>query len=918
MKISYSFGIMDLFHYGHLRALKLASDGADLHVVGLVSDTAARAWVGNIVSSEFERRKVLESLNCVDWVMPQKSLDPTENLKKLHYIYPEAEITLFRGDGISVVAAREYLKSIGGRVQSIDYYENLSPTQIMSVLNSRKEDSIRTTGIISTKADTLLALKDRLTLSRIEDIYVFRIKDFIASPAKILSEIRNLYDGSIIIRSSSLREDSFESSNAGHYQSVANINPKDSTQVLEAIQTVRQSYIKDSQEEDTTEQILVQSQAENIKYSGVIFTRDINNSLPYYVINYDDSGSTDSVTSGQSGKSIYIAHDTEINAVPDEWKNLFLAVKELESILSRMMLDIEFAVNHDGEVIIFQVRPLAASYKYGKSAVTNEVLSYKNDIKSQYIHFSHITGTNILSDMAFWNPAEIIGQNPHRLDYSLYRDIITRQAWNEGLIPLGYDSVKHDLMYRLGNKPFISLDYSFMSLIPSGLESSIKHKLKDYYLAKLQKDFTAHDKIEFEITLSCFDFMTDDRLQELADNNFSENETASIRQSLLELTRRSIKNYPDILRQDMASLDELERIRLKAEERISGLSIMELASLTGKLLDAVKTYGTPQFSRQARLAFIARSLCTTLRAKGFWTPQEHDAFMSGISTVASELVQDMQTMTHEDFNRKYGHLRAGTYDITMPRYDMQESFSGRKAHREPEQVIHSHSYAQGLDDALKSSGLDIPVDDVIAFMKSALEQREYFKFIFTRTLSRAIEIIAMIAEKLGFTRRDISYFDVKEIIGFKSYNTDEDIADYINELLPFRKEKYADYSKVIIPGVISSANDFDFVRTDSARPNFITNKKISAECVLLDSDNKNAELEGKIVLIEKADPGFDWIFTKSIAGLITRYGGAASHMAIRCAEFEIPAAIGCGEKFSGLARVHGVIELDCKNGVIKS
>ncbi len=115
MKISYSYGIMDLFHYGHLKALLKAKAGSDLHVVGLVSDDASRAWSGNIVSNEQERRSVLENIACVDWVMPQATLDPTDNLKKLHYIYPDAVITLFRGDDITASAAREYLKTIGGR-----------------------------------------------------------------------------------------------------------------------------------------------------------------------------------------------------------------------------------------------------------------------------------------------------------------------------------------------------------------------------------------------------------------------------------------------------------------------------------------------------------------------------------------------------------------------------------------------------------------------------------------------------------------------------------------------------------------------------------------------------------------------------------------------------------------------------------
>ena len=49
-----------------------------------------------------------------------------------------------------------------------------------------------------------------------------------------------------------------------------------------------------------------------------------------------------------------------------------------------------------------------------------------------------------------------------------------------------------------------------------------------------------------------------------------------------------------------------------------------------------------------------------------------------------------------------------------------------------------------------------------------------------------------------------------------------------------------------------------------------------------------------MVLIESADPGYDWIFSYNI-WLITKYGGAASHMAIRSAEYGIASIIGCGE-----------------------
>ena len=74
-------------------------------------------------------------------------------------------------------------------------------------------------------------------------------------------------------------------------------------------------------------------------------------------------------------------------------------------------------------------------------------------------------------------------------------------------------------------------------------------------------------------------------------------------------------------------------------------------------------------------------------------------------------------------------------------------------------------------------------------------------------------------------------------------------------------------------------------------------------------------LKGKIVLLENGDPGYDWIFTRSPAGLITKYGGVASHMSIRCAEFGLPAAIGCGSLFDSI-KDSSTILLDCEKNKI--
>ena len=71
------------------------------------------------------------------------------------------------------------------------------------------------------------------------------------------------------------------------------------------------------------------------------------------------------------------------------------------------------------------------------------------------------------------------------------------------------------------------------------------------------------------------------------------------------------------------------------------------------------------------------------------------------------------------------------------------------------------------------------------------------------------------------------------------------------------------------------------------------------------------------MLIPQADPGYDWLLGHNILGLITKYGGANSHMAIRAAETGLAAAIGVGEKLYEPLASAGYVQLDCANQVIR-
>jgi len=126
-----------------------------------------------------------------------------------------------------------------------------------------------------------------------------------------------------------------------------------------------------------------------------------------------------------------------------------------------------------------------------------------------------------------------------------------------------------------------------------------------------------------------------------------------------------------------------------------------------------------------------------------------------------------------------------------------------------------------------------------------------------------------------------------------------------------RKSSYLDYSRIVLPAFIQNETDFKFIYSFEAKPNFITQKCLKGEVVDLEI-NRTDDLKGKIVLLRKADPGFDWIFTRQIGALVTKYGGAGSHMAIRCAEFGIPAAIGCGDQIYNKVSRWSELKLDCK------
>ena len=202
----------------------------------------------------------------------------------------------------------------------------------------------------TSKSNVLKFLSAELKKSKIEKIFDFTVKDWKNNQENILLNIQKEFNNKyLIIRSSARGEDSIENSSAGEYLSIQNVSSNSKIKIKRAINNVIKSY-KQKSNLNNYNQVLIQTQTTNVRTSGVIFTKTPDLGAPYYVINYDQSTSTTSVTGGLIGNTIKIFRKTPLKLIPAQWKKLITSIQEIEKTLNSNELDIEFAITKNNKI----------------------------------------------------------------------------------------------------------------------------------------------------------------------------------------------------------------------------------------------------------------------------------------------------------------------------------------------------------------------------------------------------------------------------------------------------------------------------------------------------------------------------------------------------------------------------------------
>ena len=747
------------------------------------------------------------------------------------------------------------------------------------------------------KSQTLKSLK--LKNAIIPNLVIFKCKDYIKNNKNIISKINQKFGNKLIaIRSSYRNEDTSVRSNAGKYQSFLNIKANNKLLIIESI-----DKLLSKKKKLTNEFFFVQEMVNKIKFSGVLLTRNLENYSKTININYYEGKKTDVVTSGKDGSKSMEYFENKKYKIPKKFFKLYKAFIEIRNITKVNDLDIEFAVGKNNKVYILQVRKLIVP----KKKINNKFeIKYffnleKKINKLKQKHPDLFGKTTYFGVMPDWNPAEIIGPKPKPLALSLYQELVTDHVWSQNRANYGYKELEQfHLMTTFYGTPFVDIRIDINSWLPKNLNKRISSKIINYYLNKFNSDTSLHDKIEFQLLFTCATFSTKKNIYQKLKKILTKKEISIFYNELLKINKNAmIKKEEDVRRIEILK---------KKQNLIQKSNLYEIDKIYW-LIEDCKKYGTFSFAGLARCGFIAMELLNSLVETKVISDDDKNNFLLNVSTITSKMKIDLLKLTKPKFLNKYGHLRPGTYEITSLNY--KDGFDTYFGGNYKKKISNNSIKKVKLKAPLKKIKVYRTNNELFSFIKDSIINREYSKFIFSKSIDLIFDNLTKLGKRYNIKIEDLSFIKINKIMEmYFNLTTDKNI-ESLKRHIEENKNEYNANKNIFLPDVIRDCENLFIQFKNFDKINFISSKSITSK---IEKFNKQKIKKNYncIVCIENADPGYDFLFNKNIKGLITKYGGLNSHMAIRCSELNLPSLIGVGEKNFNKITSHKIININCK------
>ena len=683
-----------------------------------------------------------------------------------------------------------------------------------------------------------------------------------------IEETLGKFSEQIIIRSNSSKEDTDETSSAGKFLSIGPIDKNDISLIKKSWNEVLQSY-----EKDDNNTVIFQDYVDGAKSVSVLTSYKVGTDSPYRTFSTYYGSQTDAVTSGRYNKIKNFFIHRSLDNLPEKFKEYYKFFKiqnQLENLFGNKHLDIEIVTDHKEEPLLLQVRPLMGKVikkepiMVERSVIDENVKRYKELIQTTDDRF----GTNqIYSNMSDMNPAEMIGKKPDNIAFSLYSFMFSDTTWNKQRGEFGYRIYSGGkLMELFNNVAYINVNHSLNSFLTRNIKNETCEKIINYQLNKLETYPHLHDSIEFDISRSSYIFETDEKFGEEYKNIIDKKEIIQWHHDLIEIDSFN-----------SSTLHKNNEIILDAFSKLDD----SFQYLDKENIKFVRDNMALPFTHHSRLGFVYFAQLNNFLKNGVINEEEKQNLLLSVNSISTKMKQDAYRVktgdiTLKDFLSIYGHVRAGNYNLSSSNLKSNISFaeslintSNKPIPSEPLKI----DIFKKIDDYFNLNKISYTSENWVEMFQLAVSTRENSKFYYTKGIDG---ILNEVEEK------NISDRELFKLLDFE-YNNMNTFNQKIEDTL--------------MPDVITSSDDFYAYEEMNKDGNYIGQGTVTGEILFLDgTENNRNNLDNKIIVIPAADPGWDWIFNYKIKSLITEFGGPNSHMAIRCAEHNIPAILGIGEK----------------------
>ncbi len=120
--VVYTSGTFDMLHINHLKMIEYARALGDILIVGVNTDELVASYKSTPIIPFEERIALMKAIKGPDIVIPQKSLDHTDKVKKLNF-----DVFVVGDDW---TGKYDYLKDLGVGVVYFPYGEGVSSSEL--------------------------------------------------------------------------------------------------------------------------------------------------------------------------------------------------------------------------------------------------------------------------------------------------------------------------------------------------------------------------------------------------------------------------------------------------------------------------------------------------------------------------------------------------------------------------------------------------------------------------------------------------------------------------------------------------------------------------------------------------------------------------------------------------------------------